>query len=63
MYEVIITTTYNTIKMTIEDYNSPEFKELLEQPYITGVEIHQIKGKTKVRSKKDEMATNRKNET
>lgn len=63
MYEVIITTTYNTIRMTIEDYNSPEFKEILEQGYVIGVEIHQIKEKKKVRSKKDEMARNRENET
>ncbi len=63
MYEVIITTKYNTIRTTVEDCTSPEFKEILEQPYITGVEIHQIKSKTKSRRKEDEMARNRKDET
>ena len=53
MYELIITTTYNTIRMVVDDYNSPEVKEILEQPYVTGVEMHQIKGKTKVRKKDD----------
>ena len=51
MYELIIVTTYNTIKMIIDDYNSPEIKEILEQPYVVSVEWHQIKGKTKVKKK------------
>ena len=54
MYELIITTTYNQIRIVVEDYNSPEVREILEQPYIIGVEMHQIKGKTKVRKKGDE---------
>lgn len=63
MYEIIIETTYNKIHLEVEDYNSPEVKEILEQPYVIGFEMHQIKNKSKVRSKKDEMARNRKNET
>lgn len=63
MYELIITTKYNTIRLVVDDYNSPEVKEILEQPYITGVEMHKLKNKTKVRSKKDEMARNFKNES
>ena len=51
MYELIIVTTFNTIKMIIDDYNSPEIKEILEQPYVVSVEWHQIKGKTKVKKK------------
>lgn len=51
MYELTIITTYNTIKMIIEDYNSPEIKEILEQPYIISVEWHQIKEKAKVKKK------------
>ena len=51
MYELIIQTQFNTIRMTIDDYNSPEVKEILDQPYIVSVEWHQIKGKTKVRKR------------
>lgn len=58
MYEIIIKTTYNTINLVVEDYNSPEVKEILEQPYILSVEWHQIKNKNKVRSKKDEIKRN-----
>lgn len=54
MYELIIVTKYNTIRMTIDDYNSPEVKEILNQPYIVSVEWHQIKGKTKVKKKERE---------
>ena len=54
MYEIIIVTKYNTIRLVADDYNSHEVKEILEQPYIVSVEMHKIKNKTKVRSKKDE---------
>jgi predicted metal-binding protein len=63
MYELTIVTEYNTIHLVVEDYNSPEVKEILEQPYIKSVEWHLIKNKSKVRRKEDEMARNRKNET
>lgn len=63
MYELTIVTEYNTINLVVDDYNSSEVKEILEQPYIKSVEWHQIKEKIKVRRKEDEMARNRKNET
>lgn len=63
MYELIIVTKYNTINLVVEDYKTPEVKEILDQPYIISVEMHKIKGKTKVRSKKDEMARNKKDES
>lgn len=63
MYELIIVTKYNTINLVVEDYKTPEVKEILDQPYIISVEMHKIKNKTKVRSKKDEMARNKKDES
>lgn len=47
MYELIIETKYNTIRLLIDDYNSPEVQEILEQPYIISVEIHKIKKNAK----------------
>ncbi len=63
MYELIIVTKYNTINLVVDDYKTPEVKEILDQPYIISVEMHKIKNKTKVRSKKDEMARNKKDES
>ena len=63
MYELTIVTEYNIIHLVVDDCNSPEVKEILEQPYIKSVEWHLIKNKSKVRRKEDEMARNRKNET
>ena len=40
---------YNTIEFAVDDYNSPEVKEILEQPYIVSVRITKIKDNTKVR--------------
>ena len=51
MYELIIITKYNTIKLVVDDYNSPEVKEILDQPYIISIELHKLKNKTKVRKK------------
>ena len=51
MYELIIITKYNTIKLVVDDYNSPEVKEILDQPYIISVELHKLKNKTKVRKR------------
>ena len=34
MYKLIIKTKYNVINLVVEDVNSPEVKEILEQPYI-----------------------------
>lgn len=51
MYELIIITKYNTIKLVVDDYNSPEVKEILDQPYIISIELHKLKNKTKVRKR------------
>lgn len=51
MYELIIITKYNTIKLVVDDYNSPKVKEILDQPYIISIELHKLKNKTKVRKK------------
>ena len=61
MYELIIEKDNEIIRLIINDYNSQEVQKLIEQPNVTSVEWHQIK--TKVRSKKNEMARNSKNET
>ena len=39
MYKVKIITKYNTIEMIVEDVNTPEMKELFNQPYVLGVYI------------------------
>lgn len=45
MYLIIIKTKYNVIRWEVEDYNSPEVKEVLEQPYVEEVKIEKIKEK------------------
>ena len=50
MYKIMIKTKYNTINLEVEDLNSPEIHEILEQPYIVEVKIEQV-GKKKVRKK------------
>ena len=49
MYKLTIVTLYNTIEFAVDDYNSPEVKEILEQPYIVSVRMTKIKDNTKVR--------------
>ena len=39
MYKVKIVTLYNTIELIVDDVNSPEMKELFNQPYVTAVYI------------------------
>jgi len=39
MYIATIKTKYNTIRLEVEDTNSPEFQEILEQKYIEEVKI------------------------
>jgi hypothetical protein len=51
---VKIKTKYNVITLEREDYNSPEMKEILEQPYIEEVSIEKIKVKTLIKSKPKE---------
>lgn len=50
-YELIITTKYNVITLYIDDYNSPEIKEILNQPYIVSVEMHKLKNKEKIKKR------------
>ncbi len=53
MYELIITTKFNTITLTTDDYTSPEIQEILSQPYIVSVEMKKIeKEKPNVRVRK-----------
>lgn len=54
MYRIIIKTKYNVITLEREDYNTPEMKEILEQPYIEEVRIEKIKEKTLVKKKTKE---------
>lgn len=49
MYKLTIVTKYNTIELEVEDYKTPEVKEILEQPYIVSVRMTKIKDNTKVR--------------
>lgn len=39
MYKVRIKTKYNIIELIVDDVNSPEMKELLNQPYVIEVYI------------------------
>ena len=50
MYKLTITTTYNNIILTTDDYKKPEIQEILMQPYVIAVDIEEIKD-TKVRRK------------
>ena len=45
MYLITIKTKYNVIRWEVEDYNSPEVQEVLEQPYVEEVRIEKLKGK------------------
>ena len=53
MYQIIIKTTYNTIILEREDYNTPEMQEIFEQPYVEEIKIDKIeKGKVRKKEKK-----------
>ena len=39
MYKVRIKTKYNIIELIVDDVNSPEMKEILNQPYVVEVYI------------------------
>ena len=57
MYELIITTKYNTITLTTDDYNSPEIQEIISQPYVISVELNKVekdKANVRVRRKNNE---------
>ena len=50
MYKITIKTKYNVINLEVEDYNTPEIQEILEQPYILEIKIENLE-KKKVRKK------------
>ena len=54
MYSITIVTKYNTINLTVEDYNSPAVIEILEQPWVVSVDIKKTdeKGNVKVRKRR-----------
>ena len=39
MYIATIKTKFNTIRLEVEDINSPEFIEITEQPYVEEIRI------------------------
>ena len=43
MYKLTIKTKYNVITLEVEDYNTPEVQEILEQPYVVEVKIEKVK--------------------
>lgn len=50
MYILIIKTIYNTIRLEVDDYKTPEIQEILNQPYVLSVDV--IENKNKTRRKK-----------
>lgn len=42
MYKLTIKTKYNVITLEVEDYNTPEVQEILEQPYVVEFKIEKI---------------------
>lgn len=55
MYRLTIKTKYNTIKLDVEDYTTPEVQEILEQPYIVEIQIDNLdKNKKLVRRKNND---------
>ena len=45
MYRIKIKTKYNTIILEREDYNTPEMKEIFDQPYIEEIKILDLDAK------------------
>lgn len=58
MYKITIKTKTNTFNIEVENYNSPEVKQLLENSYIEELRIEKIKTLRRV---KNERGTNKKN--
>ena len=46
MYKVTIITQFNTIVLEVEDLYSPEFQEIIEQPYVIEVKAEKIQDLT-----------------
>lgn len=51
MYIVRIKTKFNVINLKVEDINTPEFEEIINQPYV--IEVYIEKEKTLERKKND----------
>ena len=49
MYQIKIITQYNEINIEREDIFTKEVQEILSQPYILEVEIHEVKVKKRVK--------------
>lgn len=47
MYLVKIKTKFNTIEIEVEDINTPEIQEILNQPYVEDVNIQSMEQYTK----------------
>lgn len=47
MYIVKIKTKFNTIELEVDDMNTPEMKEILNQPYIEEIYIQSMEQYTK----------------
>lgn len=43
MYRIIIETIYNTITLEREEYDTPELREVYEQPYVKDIRIEKLK--------------------
>lgn len=54
MYHITIKTKYNVIDLDVDDYNTPQMKEIFEQPYVLEISIDKIdenKVKKKLKTK------------
>lgn len=58
MYQVMIKTKFNTINLKVDDINSKEFKEKIEQDYVEEVKIERIKTKEELIEERDNLLYN-----
>lgn len=58
MYQVMIKTKFNTINLKVDDINSKEFKEIVEQDYVVEVKIERIKTKEELIEERDNLLYN-----
>lgn len=54
MYKITIKTKYNVINLEVEDYNTPEVQEILDQPYVEEVRIEQLKTVEELKKERDD---------
>ncbi len=52
MYRLIIRTIYNTIHLEVDDYKTPEIREILNQPYVLSVDVKKIEEGKRVKVRK-----------